>query len=273
MITVLLCDGIGYLMAVGSLSTDTNPQIIAALSDIFVFVAMLSISVGLILPGILAQSVTEVSEAAERLSTGIVKEFADAMQALGRGELEGEPLKIEIVPVRITSRDEIGRMAASFNQLQQQIGSAAQGLIEARIGLQRAQAKLIETNENLSITLRCIFDAVVTTDNRGRVVLINAACEEMTGWTQAKAAGRTIDEVIRLVDPNYREKIVSPVWRVLKGSAPVITRETCMLISGKKEYLVTYSASPVNSSSGELLGTVVVIHDRTEKPTAQKRLS
>mgnify|MGYP003894823727 CR=1 FL=1 len=59
-------------------------KLMAALEDIFVVVALLTISVGLILPGMITHTATEVSDAAKRLTSGMLRDFSHAMAALGR---------------------------------------------------------------------------------------------------------------------------------------------------------------------------------------------
>ena len=57
------------------------------LEDIFVVVALLTIGVGLILPGMIAHAAVEVSKAADLLVTGTLAEFTKAMRALAAGDL------------------------------------------------------------------------------------------------------------------------------------------------------------------------------------------
>ena len=148
MLLVLVLDGAGYLLAVSNLPPQQS-ALMTGLADIFVAVAMVSITVALVLPGMIAHSVTEVSSAAKRLATGTMADFSRAMNALGRGDLGAAHARIDIMPVRITTRDEVGDMAASFNILQAQIGSAAVGLDGAREGLQRARDDLTHSNADL----------------------------------------------------------------------------------------------------------------------------
>ena len=87
MLLVLFFDGAGYLLAIDNVPRE-HSSLVAALEDIFVVVALLSISVGLVLPGMITHSATEVSNAAKRLTAGTLREFSSAMAALGRGDLE-----------------------------------------------------------------------------------------------------------------------------------------------------------------------------------------
>lgn len=148
MLFVLVLDGAGYLLAVSHLPTHQS-ALTTALADIFVAVAMLSITVALVLPGMIGHSVLEVSEAAKRLATGTLADFSRAMTALGNGDLDGAHARVDITPVRINSNDEVGDMAASFNTLQVEIGLAAMGLDGAREGLRQARGDLTDANARL----------------------------------------------------------------------------------------------------------------------------
>jgi len=149
---VLALGAVGYLVAVSHIP-QKELGLIVALKDIFVVVALLTISVGLILPGTIAQSAVEVSRAAEHLVKGTLAEFTRAMRALGAGDLEAAKAHFAFAPVVVHSRDEIGDMAANFNKLQAEIGEAAGGLEGARAGLSQARDALTVTNERLRLEL------------------------------------------------------------------------------------------------------------------------
>ncbi len=148
MLLVLTLDAVGYLIAVNNVPTQ-HAALITLLADIFVVVAMLTISVGLVLPGMVASSARQVANAAKRLNHVTVADFSRAMVALGKGDLETAYARIEINPVIVHSHDEISEMAKSFNELQLEIMRAATGLDAARIGLQNARNELVEKNKIL----------------------------------------------------------------------------------------------------------------------------
>ncbi|HET9622100.1 MAG TPA: amino acid permease [Kofleriaceae bacterium] len=151
MLLVLALDAAGYYLAVSSVAHDANPELVTVLADIFVAVAILTITVGLVLPGMIAHSAVEVSKAADRLATGTLADFSRAMTALANGDLDHAQARVEFLPVIATSRDEVGDMARSFNTLQQEIALAAMGLSGAREGLSKARAELTEANVNLEM--------------------------------------------------------------------------------------------------------------------------
>ncbi|MFM9968402.1 MAG: amino acid permease [Burkholderiales bacterium] len=149
MLIVLMLDAAGYLIAVDHVPKD-NAALIAMLEDIFVAVALLTIAVGLILPGMIAHSAVQVSIAAEKLVSGTLADFTRAMRALGSGDLDSAKASMDLQPVKVYSYDEVGDMALNFNKLQEEIARAAAGLDGAREGLSQARKSITEANRRLS---------------------------------------------------------------------------------------------------------------------------
>ncbi len=140
MLAVLVLDGAGYLIAVQNISG--RPVLAEMLADIFVLVALLTISVGLVLPGMIGHATTETAAAAKQLATGPFADFCEAMDALNRGDFEAARVRLDVIPLSIHSKDELGEMAASFNQMQEEVARAAAGLDVARESLRRSREEL-----------------------------------------------------------------------------------------------------------------------------------
>jgi len=183
MLFVLILDAIAYLLAVSTVSSE-HSVLVSVLADIFVAVALLTITVGLVLPGMITYSAQEVSAAAKRLTWGTLREFTLAMQALGRGDLQAAHASVNIVPVKTNSRDELGDMAASFNLLQEQVKDAAFGLEEARENMRVARAELLERHEQIAHLAH--YDALTDLPNRNSLNSRLAQTLE-----RAKARGET----------------------------------------------------------------------------------
>ncbi len=173
MLFVLLLDGIAYLLAVDTVAAE-HSVLVAVLADIFVAVALLTISVGLVLPGMITYSATEVSKASKRLTFGTLRQFSQAMGALGRGDLDAAHASVNIERVKPNSRDELGEMAENFNVLQEEVRVAALGLGEARENMRTARAELNARHEE--IAHRALHDPLTDLPNRTAL----AACLEET---------------------------------------------------------------------------------------------
>ena len=141
MLAVMTLDGAGYLLAVSSVDAG-HPALVSLLQDIFVAVAILTITVGLILPGIIAQAVSRSRTPPRGWPPVRVADLTRAMRALSTGDFEAAKARVDIIPVDVRSRDEVGAMARSFNLMQDEVGRAAEALDDARAGLVRTEAKL-----------------------------------------------------------------------------------------------------------------------------------
>ncbi len=141
MLAVMALDGIGYYVAIGHLPHD-DQAFVTVLQDIFVAVAILTITVGLVLPGMIAHATVQVADAAKRLTTGTIADLTRAMEALGDGDLEQARARVSYEPIVVRSRDEVGEMAQAFNRMQDGVRRAAFGLDGAREELRRSRAHL-----------------------------------------------------------------------------------------------------------------------------------
>ena len=140
MLAVMAFDGAGYLLAVSHVHGD--PALRTGLQDIFVAVAILTVGVGLVLPGMIGQAAQQLSRAAQHLASGTVADLTRAMQALARGDLEAAHARKDIIELPVYSRDELGTMAQTFNTMQREIARAAGALDGAREGLAGANQRL-----------------------------------------------------------------------------------------------------------------------------------
>ncbi len=141
MLGVVILDGAGYLVAVSHIAHH-DAALITLLADIFVAVAMLTIAVGLVLPGMIGHAVREVATATQDLAHGTVADLTRAMQALSIGDLDAAHARADSLPVSVRSRDEVGLMAVSFNLMLTEVTAAAAALDGAREGLRAAEATL-----------------------------------------------------------------------------------------------------------------------------------
>ncbi len=149
MLGVLALDALGYLLAVSSVDKG-HQELVTLLEDIFVAVALLTITVGLVLPGMIAHALEEVTSAANRLTRGTIADLTRAMTALGEGRLDEAHARVDVEPVIVRTNDEVGVMADSFNAMQDEVARAAVSLDQAREGVRQARDELRASNAELS---------------------------------------------------------------------------------------------------------------------------
>ena len=138
-------------------------------------------------------------------------------------------------------------------------------------------AELREKSFNLAtrlqLTLRAIGDGVIVTDRLGFVTMLNHSAEKMTGFTQAEAEGKTMQEVFNLTSPDGSATLASPVETAIRENRIVTDNSHLVIVSrdGVRRRIST-STSPIRGAKSALLGAIVVFRDITEEYEQREEL-
>lgn len=137
----------------------------------------------------------------------------------------------------------------------------------------QSEEALAAEKERLAVTLRSIGDGVITTDIAGKVLLINRAGEQLTGWSQEEASGKPLEEVFDIMQEKHRREKVNPVEMVLEqGTVVFLPDNTFLKKRNGSEISVADSSAPILDRGGRILGVVLVFRDITERKTYESNL-
>lgn len=126
--------------------------------------------------------------------------------------------------------------------------------------------KLFQSKEEFKTTVYSIGDGVIVTDKMGRVRNMNPVAENLTGWKEAEALDKDIEEVFKIINYETRNKVSNPVIRVIKEGVIVgLANHTLLISRGGKEFPIADSGAPVFDDDGELNGVVLVFRDQTDE--------
>jgi PAS domain S-box-containing protein len=135
---------------------------------------------------------------------------------------------------------------------------------------EEARGRLVAERERLAVTLRSIGDAVIATDQAGRVMLMNEVAELLTGWRAEDAAGQPIQLVFNIVHEQTRQPAIDPVARVLReGGIVGLANHTSLISRDGTERPIADSGAPIRGARGQVVGVVLVFRDRTEERQAE----
>ncbi len=129
-----------------------------------------------------------------------------------------------------------------------------------------AEKFISEEKEKLFVTLHSIGDGVIVTDAKANVILMNEVAEKFTGWDEEKAIGMQLSDVFKIIHEETKEPMENPVAEVIKFNKIVSISNHSILVSlDGTEYIISDSCAPIRDKEGNLIGTVLVFRDVTEK--------
>jgi diguanylate cyclase (GGDEF)-like protein len=157
------------------------------------------------------------------------------------------------------------------------------GRIESR-GLLRAlryaiERKLLEEDlflakERAQVTLGCIGDAVICTDNAGNITFLNPVAEKMTGWSSAEAIGRPMFEIFRTkrASPGVASETTEEL-AILQIRAMHLPSSCILIRRDGNDIAIENSIAPIHDRSGKAMGAVIVCRDVTESQAMARQIA
>ncbi len=141
-------------------------------------------------------------------------------------------------------------------------------------GLKTIEFELAAEKERLRVTLDAIADGMISADERGRVVLMNPAAEQLTGYSSAEALGQDVRAIFTLRDGVTGDMQECPVAICLATDETAHLDDDMVLVSRDgTERDIRCTAAPVHTPAGTLGGAVLVFQDVTQSRTMQRELA
>jgi len=132
--------------------------------------------------------------------------------------------------------------------------------------LLKSKSQQWETQEQFRATLYSIGDGVLTVDTEGCIKEMNPVAERLTGWTEAEARGKPLDEVFVILNQETRTPVPNPVFTVLREGVVVgLANHTVLIGRDGTEHAIADSAAPIRDGRGVMNGVVLVFSDVTEQ--------
>lgn len=137
--------------------------------------------------------------------------------------------------------------------------------------IRRVADHLFLHKELAEITLHSIGDAVITTDEKGRIRYLNPVAEGLTGWITVEARGKPATEIFR-VENTVHASVVDPVGSCLEqGKVVGLDTGHVLIARDGSRISIEDSAAPIRARDARVIGCVVVFYD-TRKPRNNEHL-
>ena len=138
--------------------------------------------------------------------------------------------------------------------------------IEIAFDRHRRERQLIEGGQRLAAAIGSIDEAVIVTQENGQVALMNRVAEILTGWTQAEALGKPVDDVFTILDARTGAPRPSSLGRVFREGVALGLGEHALLLSrsGSREPIYG-SATPVRDGDTQAVGVCLLFRAASQR--------
>lgn len=162
----------------------------------------------------------------------------------------------------------------SYENTQESEGKKQQNEVELMPEYSSHHNYLLQNEDLSAIALSSICEGIILVDNQEKIVFINPLAQMLTGWIQREALGRSLHEVLKLIDDTL---FISDKKSSLKKA--VICGETvglshCTTLKGRDgtDFEISLKASPILNREKEVLGLVLIFRDISEQKAQEKAL-
>ena len=148
------------------------------------------------------------------------------------------------------------------------------GSYEKHIDLERRRAEEARENRQwLLTTLQSMGEGVVATNTLGQVEFMNPIAEQLTGWTQTEAEGKSLQEIFYTLDEHTHQP-TPDVMKVLQEDLQHsgFVNHTLLRSRSGEEAFIDHSAAEILDEHGTQRGTVLVFRDMTQRKRAEDAL-
>lgn len=178
-----------------------------------------------------------------------VTDFTEVTNVIAEGDLTKR--------AEIKSKDEIGKLAKSFNTMADRVQDS--------FNILRTDKDRIET------LMESIGDGVMAIEPDGKIILWNKAAHDISGWPKEEALGKNFHDILKLVRENDKKDNSGFIDTAMKTkTAQTMANHTALVRKDGKEIPVGDSAAPILDANGVLQGIIVVFRDVTEERIIDK---
>ena len=138
--------------------------------------------------------------------------------------------------------------------------------IEIALYKKQAEARIQKMERWLANVLKSVGDAVITSDNEGRITYMNVVAEELTHWKQEEALGKKLTEILHMKDMdlgNLEKHLMESV--ITEGLIINLIEDRLLVARNGIELSISDSVAPLRTEDGETTGSVLIFRDISER--------
>ena len=199
---------------------------IQVINGVFITATLIALAITAVLAVLVAQTVTRP-----------ITDMKRQAKAMARGNFSRK--------VKVYGNDEIGQLAITFNNLSKK--------------LKDEQAKTNSEKRKLTSILTYMTDGVISTDRKGRIILINEAAETMLNVSRETVISQPILTVLGLENEYSFQELTEEQDSVILDFS-----------TSENPLIVRANFSIIQKETGLMNGLIVVLHDITEQEKIER---
>ena len=143
--------------------------------------------------------------------------------------------------------------------------------VEVALYKHKMESKLKESEKWLSTTLESIGDAVIATDDAGKIKFMNPVAMKITGWDESESLGKSLSEVFNTTKNLNGDSIEDMISNVVNNNEVIDLNDPKTLRTREGKIIpIDDSIAPIRDKSGKIIGVALIFRDITERRKAEK---
>lgn len=138
----------------------------------------------------------------------------------------------------------------------------------------KSQQILLKNQQNLTVTMEAIAEAVISVDSRYQIVRANSSAASLLEVPPAELPGRSLTEIFTERSPETGKQIAGLVEHCCQSGEVIELPEKTLLTSPQHATRhLSGSCSPIRNHSDKIVGAVLICHDITERESMRAMLA
>ena len=137
----------------------------------------------------------------------------------------------------------------------------------------KTEGELFFEKEKAQITLKSIGDAVITTDENGRVDYLNPVAEKITGYITHEVSGKPITQIFKAYDEINQRWLADCIVNYLKDGDYNMPSNDIVLYNADDDIIdISQTMAPIQDAYNNILGTITTFQDISKEKYLAKRI-
>jgi PAS domain S-box-containing protein len=162
--------------------------------------------------------------------------------------------------------------AKELSGLGESIDLLRQSILSKIARLEEKNVELFNSEKKLMTTLNSIGDAVIATDEQGRVALMNPVAEKLTGWSSTTALGKALAEVFNIINAQTREQCDNPLIDIMRNNTQGLSGHSLLIAKNGSEFFISINGAPIRDENATVIGIVLVFRDLSKEHKLERQL-